>query len=127
MKITRPGIAYTDERGDITDVLVDTDFNYATLITSKKGVVRGNHYHEKTVQWVYLLSGRLRSLAQRRGEKVEEAILNPGDLLENEPGEAHTLIALEDARFLVLTRGLRGGADYEKDTYRLARPLEELV
>ena len=127
MKITRPAIVQEDERGNIIDVLVDVDFNYATVISSKKGVVRGNHYHEKTVQWVYVLRGQLKCLSRKPGEKVEEAILDAGCLLENEPLEAHTLIAQEDSEFLVLTKGIRGGPSYEKDTYRLAEPLQELI
>ena len=57
--------------------------------------------------------------------EVQEALLNPGDLLMNQPHEEHALVALQDSEFLVLTSGLRGGKDYEKDTYRLAEPLQE--
>ena len=38
--------------------------------------------------------------------------------------EAHALHALEDSVLLILTRGPRGGEDYESDTYRLDKPLE---
>ena len=127
MKITRPAFVHEDERGHIIDILAGVDFKYATIIASQEGVVRGNHYHEKTVQWVYVLRGQLKCLARKPGKDVEEAILNSGCLLENEPYEAHTLVALEDTEFLVLTSGVRGGADYEKDTYRLEKPLQELI
>jgi quercetin dioxygenase-like cupin family protein len=127
MKITHPDVAHADERGSIIDILTGTDVNYATLISSKKGVVRGNHYHKQTIQWVYVLRGQLRALSRMPEGAVEEAILNPGDLLENHPNEEHTLVALEESEFLVLTSGLRGGEDYEKDTYRLEQPLQERI
>jgi quercetin dioxygenase-like cupin family protein len=127
MQVSRPEIVYEDERGRIIDVIAATDMNYATVITSKKGVFRGNHFHKKTVQWVYLLSGKVKSLSRMPGREIETAILEPGDLWKNDPFEEHELIALEDSQFLVLTSGLRGGRDYEKDTYRLRKPLHDQI
>lgn len=124
MKITHPKIVHSDDRGSIVDILENVEFNYATVIFSRKGVVRGNHYHKRTVQWVYVIRGQIQALARLPGEEVQVAILSPGDLLENSPGEEHTLVAIEDSEFLVLTSGVRGGQDYEKDTYRVQKPLE---
>lgn len=127
MNITHPPVAFQDHRGDIIDIVEKVDFAYATVISSKKGVERGNHYHKKTIQYAYLLSGKLQALTQMPGGKVESAELNPGDLITNEPNERHALIALEDSRFLVLTSGERGGQNYENDTYRLDVPLSALL
>jgi hypothetical protein len=52
-----------------------------------------------------------------------EAIMGPNDLILSVPHERHAFEALEDTTFLVLTRGPRGGEDYEKDTFRLDVPL----
>lgn len=125
MEITHPPIAHQDDRGRIIDVLEGIDFNYATVITSRKGVTRGNHYHLKTTQWVYVISGRLLSHSRMPFCPLERRELNPGDLIKNVPSEHHALTALEDTEFLVLTAGLRGGKDYEKDTYRLAKPMQD--
>jgi len=125
MEIVHPPIAFEDARGRIVDVMEEVEFNYATVISSRKGVTRGNHYHEKTVQWVYVLRGRMLAHSRMPGGTVERAVLEPGDLLRNPPGEHHALTALEDSEFLVLTAGLRGGKDYEKDTYRLEEPMQD--
>jgi quercetin dioxygenase-like cupin family protein len=127
MNLSHPPIVFKDHRGEIIDVVEKVDFSYATIIHSKKGVERGNHYHKKTVQYVYLLSGKLRSLSQMPGESVKSAVLNPGDLVMNVPNESHALISLEDSTFLVLTSGERGGKNYENDTYRLDTPLSALI
>ena len=37
--------------------------------------------------------------------------------------ERHAFQAIEDTTFLVLTRGPRGGENYETDTFRLDIPL----
>lgn len=127
MKITRPQVKYTDERGSITDILEKEDIEYITVITSAKGVERGQHYHKKTTQWVYLMGGRMKLLTQLPGEPVVAMFLEEGDLAVTYPMERHAMIALEDSVFLVFTRGPRGGENYESDTYRLKRPLRERV
>lgn len=125
MKVDTIKPAFSDARGEITDILKNSPVEYATLITSKKGAVRANHFHKDTYQWVYMLEGRMRVRAQMPGEKVEEVILKKGELIVNVPHESHAFEALEDAVMLVLTKGPRGGEDYEKDTYRLEKPLIE--
>ena len=62
-------------------------------------------------------------VGQKPGEQKVEAILEPGDLIVNSPLEHHAFECLEDSTMLVLTRGPRGGEDYEKDTFRLEVPL----
>lgn len=124
MKIGRIECTHRDGRGEITDILLKEQIEYVTLITSGRGAVRGNHYHKETVQWVYILEGKMKLLTQFPGGAVQGAILEKGCLAMTEPMESHAMIALEDSAFLVFTRGPRGGEDYEKDTYRLAEPLQ---
>jgi quercetin dioxygenase-like cupin family protein len=123
MEVQRVKTSFEDERGAIIDIVVNSPTEYATLITSKKGAVRANHYHKDTYQYLYVLSGKLRVRGQMPGGPVQEAIMESGDLILNVPEERHAFEALEDSAFLVLTRGPRGGDDYEKDTYRLETPL----
>ena len=61
--------------------------------------------------------------AQFEGKKLEKKILKEGDLLLNEPNEWHAIKSLEDNKLLVLTRGPRGGEDYESDTFKLDKPI----
>jgi dTDP-4-dehydrorhamnose 3,5-epimerase-like enzyme len=112
-----------DERGSITDIVEQVDFNGATIIRSKAGSVRGNHFHKKTIQYVYVLSGKMKCLAQKPQQQVMMAIVKQGDLVSHDLLESHSFEALEDTLFLVLSSGLRTGKDYEKDTYRLESPL----
>jgi len=125
MKVVRIQCTQRDARGEITDIMVNEKIDYVTLITSAKGSVRGNHYHKETVQWVYILDGRMKFLTQMPGGPVVATVLEKGDLAVTEPMERHAMIGLEDYSFLVFTRGIRGGEDYEKDTFRLAEPLQE--
>lgn len=125
MHISTPKTSFKDERGIIKDILIREPIDAITMIQSNKGVVRGNHYHKDTTQWVYVLSGQLKSLTQKENEAVIEQIVNPGDLIVAEPMEKHALIALKNTEFYVFTKGPRGGDSYEDDTYRLEIPLKE--
>lgn len=123
MKVINKKCVFEDERGHIIDILEKENIEYVTLISSKKGAVRGNHYHKESVQYTYVLSGRMKLVTQMPKGKVETKIIKPGDLALTPPMEKHALVALEDSQFIVLTRGPRGGRNYESDTYRLRKKL----
>ena len=123
MNVQKISPSFSDARGEIIDILKNSIVEYATLITSKRGSVRANHYHKETFQYVYILEGRTRVVSQMPGEFTKECVLVEGDLIVNEPLERHAFEALDDCTMLVLTRGPRGGDNYETDTFRLDAPL----
>ena len=126
MEIKRVNPSFQDKRGVIQDILINEPIEHITVIASIKDVTRGNHFHKKTIQWVYVHSGKLNSLTQKENENVVSRILEPGDLIKTEALEKHALTMLEDSIFYVFTKGPRGGDNYETDTYRLDKPLQDL-
>lgn len=125
MKIEHRKINFKDARGTITDIFINAPKDHATLIFSKKGAVRGNHYHKKSTQYTFVVSGQLIMLSRKMGQKkVYKHVLKPNDLMIHGPLEAHTMIARKKTVFLAFADGLRGGKNYEKDTYRLDKPLK---
>ena len=110
---------FSDERGQITDIIQHIPFDSVTIITCVSGAVRANHYHKESIQYSYVLSGRMLALAQLPDGPVEKTELAAGDMLESPPFERHALHALEDSVLLIITRGPRGGKDYEADTFRV--------
>ncbi len=111
-------VSFRDKRGKIIDLLEDENIGAVTIVTFKKGAVRGNHHHKKTTQWNYLISGKIKMISLGPGSRPVEAILKKGDFMVALPNEHHTLMALEESELLVLTKGTRGGKEYESDTYR---------
>jgi quercetin dioxygenase-like cupin family protein len=109
---------YEDERGVIQDLLGAVDS--VTSIFTKKGEVRGNHYHRETDQWTYVVRGRL---LVARGNQREEIRHDGLRMLLEPKGMPHAWKALEDTLCLVFTKGPRSGENYESDTYRLEEPL----
>lgn len=115
--------AHTDARGSITDLIADDTINAVTLITFAKGAVRANHYHERTVQWNYVISGEILLATEVPGQGKAERVLRRGDFAVTRENERHALKALSAAEVLILTKGPRAGTQYENDTFRLAEPL----
>lgn len=107
---------FEDQRGVIQDVIGRIDS--VTRITTVKGAVRGNHYHEHTTQWTLVLSGRLLMASGRTRTEMW-----PGQVVKHDPREPHAWKALEDSECIVFAKGPRAGKAYETDTVRLEEPL----
>ena len=123
MKIINTAVSFSDARGEIIDLIENDVINAVTIVTFKQGAVRANHYHKATTQYNYLLTGKIKLVSQVPGEQVAEAIMGKGDFIVTLPNERHALVGLEDSELLVLTRGPRGGKEYESDTFHLETPL----
>jgi quercetin dioxygenase-like cupin family protein len=115
--------SFVDERGEIIDLLENESINAVTIVTFKKGAVRGNHYHKHTSQWNYLISGKIKLVTQNLAGGREEAVMKRGDFVLLGPNVRHALVGVEDSELIVFTQGPRGGKEYESDTYRLDVPL----
>lgn len=124
IKVTHIKPEFSDERGFISR-LVDDDtigFRAVLYITSRKGTVRGNHFHKKDAHYVYCLSGRFKYSEKdisKRSSKIESVILKPGDLVLSRPMTAHSMEFIEDSVFLAITTEPREHEKYEKDTVRI--------
>ena len=123
MGIIKVKPSFSDERGEIVDLLENENINAITIVTFKKGAVRGNHFHKKTIQWNYLISGCIRFFSQEPEGQVVDTVMQPGDFVVTGTNIRHALVGLEDSTLMVFTRGPRGGNEYESDTYRLKVPL----
>ena len=110
---------YEDERGVIQD-LITRRIDAVTEITTKAGMVRGNHTHAQTTQYTYVVSGRMLFVAQIDSGPFESVIRGPGELVTELPGVPHAWRAIEDTTVLVFTRGPRSGDAFESDTVRLS-------
>tara|TARA_R100000152_G_C6775129_1_gene203340 strand:- start:929 stop:1333 length:405 start_codon:yes stop_codon:yes gene_type:complete len=112
---------HEDDRGTIVDIFYKSNIEHAAVIKSKKGSIRGNHYHLYTTQHMLITKGSLEYWYKPLNSKEESKVLlmKEGDFVTTPPSEIHALKILEDNEFVVFTTGLRGGKDYEEDTVRL--------
>ena len=115
-------INFKDSRGIISDLIEKENINAVTFITLNKNSVRGNHYHKKTIQWNYILSGKVIFVSELNGKR-KTLVGNKGELIKLDIKEKHALKGLKKSEFLVFTKGPRGGKEYENDTFRLKKKL----
>ena len=112
--------AFEDERGAISNIL-EQDICHVAIITSKKGAVRANHYHPDQVQYVYLISGKYKTVSKdlnKKNAKVEELIVEPGMLVITPPMIAHAMKFLEDSVFINMTTGHRDSDKFSEHTIK---------
>ena len=114
--------ATSDERGRISDILYQTPIEHVAIIESDQGgLIRGNHYHKQTTQHIFVTKGSLRYWYQPldKSHEVRSIVVREYDLVSTGPYEIHALEILEANQFIVFSHGLRGGSDYEADTFRV--------
>ena len=110
--------AFEDERGAIANIL-EEPISHVAIITSKKGSIRGNHYHPKQVQYEYLISGGYESVSKdirKKDSKKEKRIIEAGDLVVTPPMVAHAMRFLKDSVMLNLTTGRRESHNLSEHT-----------
>tara|TARA_B110000438_G_C15717345_1_gene608106 strand:- start:497 stop:907 length:411 start_codon:yes stop_codon:yes gene_type:complete len=113
---------HTDDRGSITDIFYNSKIDHVAVISSEPNSIRGNHYHKETTQHILVTHGSLEYwykpvLSELNASKI---IANKGDLISTPPNEIHALkIGDEGNEFIVFSEGIRGGKDYESDTFRV--------
>lgn len=109
--------AVVDPRGAIANIF-EGSIGHVALITSKKDSVRGNHYHKKDHQYIYLVSGAFESHSceVQNPQKKQVLKVRPGDIVDTPPLTAHAQKFTEDSVFLALSTRQREQGKYEDDT-----------
>ena len=111
--------AFKDARGEIFDLIEDT-VRHIGLITFKKGAIRGRHYHKRSMQYSYIIKGKLRlTVSDITGNHKKNFTLSEGTISAIPPHIVHTYTALTDATMLDLTTLSRLDRGYEDDTIRV--------
>ena len=127
--IKKKKINQKDKRGYILDIFVNEPKDHCTIVTFNKNSVRGNHFHKKSKQYSFILEGRLNMYVARVDKKgiiknrITKKIVKKNDLIVHKPYEAHAFKAKTKSKMLAFADGIRGGKNYEKDTFRLSKPL----
>lgn len=124
IKINARKPVHSDDRGDIVDVL-NIPIAHVGYVTFTKGAHRGQHYHHRSTQYDYVLSGKLRLVVCRiDGSEREDHILTPHMMTEIPPGVVHTYIAEEESEMLDITTLSRADEGYEEDTVKVDLGIE---
>lgn len=83
--------AHSDERRTITQLFTGS-ISQVNVYEAASGAVLGNHYHKRTTEFFYILSGR----ALYNGQEPLES----GDLFVVYPEERHTITCQTDLKLM---------------------------
>ena len=114
--------SHTDDRGTIVDLFYNETIHHVARVTSKEAATRGNHYHKETTQHMLMTKGSLEYwyTPVDSDEPAQMVVALVGDIVSTPPNEVHALrIGPEGNQFIVFSEGIRGGKDYESDTFRV--------
>jgi len=111
---------HVDDRGSIQS-LVNFPMKNLSLISSKKGSVRSNHYHVTDWHYMYVLSGSFDYYYRPTGSdaKATKITVEAGDMIFTPPMEDHATVFLENTKLLAMSRNPRDQATYESDVRRV--------
>ena len=118
--VTKIKPAFTDKRGAITDLL-NRKISHVGLITTARGAVRASHYHEKSFQYSYILSGAFEVLTApvKSPGRITRHVIKAGDLISIAPGTIHRFKALKQADMVDMISESRSRNAYEGDVVRV--------
>ena len=113
-------VAHSDDRGSIQS-LVNFPMKNISLISSKKGVVRSNHYHLTDWHYMYVLSGSFNYYYRptNSDDELQCVQVKAGELIFTPPMEDHATVFLEDCDLLAMSRNPRDQEAYEEDVRRV--------
>lgn len=112
--------AHVDDRGYIQS-LVNFPMKNLSLIASKKGSLRSNHYHVTDWHYMYILKGSFDYYYRPTGSTGEPAVIRvqAGEMVFTPPMEDHATVFLDDTELLAMSRNPRDQETYEEDVRRV--------
>ncbi|MCL4435494.1 MAG: cupin domain-containing protein [Thaumarchaeota archaeon] len=109
---------HVDERGTITNIINNEPVRSITITQSKKGSIRGNHFHKRSGKYVFVLDGKMELVVIANETEVRQT-LTAGSMVWIPKNMPHAFLAVEESTALEiepLNRDLT-------DAYRLDKPL----
>ena len=85
---------HVDDRGSLTQLIHD-GFKQINVLHSKKGVQRGSHFHKRSIEAFYVISGSVKVTLISKEEK-NEIVFSKNDFFEIYPNVLHNMLFLED-------------------------------
>lgn len=96
MQAINPEFSFEDDRGKLYQ-LASSGWKQINVIYTKKGVIRGEHYHKTNKEFFFVISGKcILQILDIRTKKTEEKMLLPSDMVIVNPYERHAFLYPED-------------------------------
>ena len=94
VRVLHTDFEFADERGTLTQ-LVHEGFRQINVLTTKRGVTRGGHFHRVCREAFYVISGSV-EVTLKNAERTATAVFHKGDFFAVEPYISHSMFFPED-------------------------------
>lgn len=118
-----------DGRGSIVSIFEHPVAN-VSIIRSKAGVIRSNHYHKLDYHFIYVLEGQCEYFFGPDNvnlENLQHVEVTAGSTIFTPPGEWHATFFPIDTLIVVGSKNPRDQATYEADTIRRTLITNDMV
>lgn len=124
IELSQLGETYTDARGCILNLL-EQSCGGVSIIETKAGSRRSDHWHREDGHWLYVLSGRFDYYERPVGstEKPAHRTISQGEMVYTGPNVEHATVFPVDTVLLSMSLRPRDHASHESDVVRLTEPL----
>jgi dTDP-4-dehydrorhamnose 3,5-epimerase-like enzyme len=118
MYFIKPYFQHRDRRGILYGIVRGTTWREINFVESAKGCVRGGHYHKRTFECFFIISGKANvNVRDIKTGRDEQFVVKGRDIFVVEPFEVHTFEVLEDSKWInMLSRPI---GEQKKDFYKL--------
>lgn len=102
MRVKKVEFEYKDKRGAFKQI-TSGNWKQLNILETKKGFVRGGHYHKQTLEFFYVQKGKIKLMIKnlKTGSKKTGTYKN-GECFVIGPFESHTIKAISDSMLVVL-------------------------
>ena len=114
--IKKVDFQHIDNRGSLTQ-LIHNGFEQINVLDSKKGVERGSHFHKRSIEAFYIISGSVKVTLISKDKEKDEVIFIKGDFFEIYPNVLHNMLFLEDCLMVQMYDKPVENADGTKDIF----------
>ncbi|MCR5576857.1 MAG: cupin domain-containing protein [Oscillospiraceae bacterium] len=115
VQVLQTDFEHSDERGRLTQ-LVHEGFRQINVLTTKRGVTRGGHFHKVSREAFYIVSGSV-EVALKTAECSERAVFHAGDFFSIGPYVSHSMFFPEDCVMVQMYDRPVEQPNGEKDIY----------
>lgn len=118
-RVIEPEFKIRDTRGDIAYFRLPESVTMVGLIPSKRGALRGNHFHPEQEQKLLIASGLCVHLSQPIDDPeagISAFLARTDEIVVTLPRIAHADIFLEDTLLINLVNGERDLGSYDQHT-----------
>lgn len=109
---------FVDDRGVIQN-LITNGIESVAVITSKKGSIRSNHWHQFNSHHLYIVSGSVEYFERNLdGMNRTQTIYAAGQMFFTPPNKVHKVVAIEDTIMISLAPKSNAPEEHDEDTIK---------